>query len=267
MAKPGASMSWRIVRANPSLLRLAAVGALVQAAIFGCTIAMLAVVGFDRRDGLIVLAVVVYPFTVAATFCEVALVAAVRGALDGKELTVAEALAAARRRLPLILRWSLVTATIGMAIQVLETVRGGVIVYRVLGWFLELAWAAATYLAVPVLVFEGVGPIETLKRSGTLVRERWGTGLRGAVRITVVSALVALPFWLLIGVGVVAMLNGYPATGALVAAAGAVGVAAVLALTTAVASTFRVVLYLYASEGIIVDGFDRFTLDTAFRRT
>ena len=45
------------------------------------------------------------------------------------------------------------------------------------------AWAVATYLAVPSLAVEGVGPIEALKRSAGLIRKTWGEGFVGNIGI------------------------------------------------------------------------------------
>ena len=51
----------------------------------------------------------------------------------------------------------------------------GKIVVGLLGF----AWNVATYLVVPVLAVENVGPIEAVKRSASYLRKTWGEQIVG----------------------------------------------------------------------------------------
>ena len=46
-----------------------------------------------------------------------------------------------------------------------------------------MAWSLVTFLAVPVIAIEGTGPFETLKRSASIFRERWGQQITGNIAI------------------------------------------------------------------------------------
>ena len=46
-----------------------------------------------------------------------------------------------------------------------------------------MAWSLVTFLAVPVIAIEGTGPFETIKRSASLFRERWGQQITGNIAI------------------------------------------------------------------------------------
>ena len=56
------------------------------------------------------------------------------------------------------------------------------LVGRIIGVVGGLAWAVATFMVVPVLAFEDVGPIEALTWSSSILRQRFGTVARGGLR-------------------------------------------------------------------------------------
>ena len=105
---------------------------------------------------------------------------------------LADGLGAANSRLPQIFAWSLVSATVGVLLKLLENVHEklGEIISMVLG----TAWTIMTFFVVPVLVVEKVGPFEAISRSTAILRKAWGEALvshwgiglrRRAVRPTV----------------------------------------------------------------------------------
>ena len=55
-----------------------------------------------------------------------------------------------------------------------------------------LAWNLATYLVVPVLVVEGIGPVEAVKRSAHLLKKTWGEQIVGNFSISLVFVLLAV---------------------------------------------------------------------------
>ena len=63
----------------------------------------------------------------------------------------------------------------GVILQILEDRLGwiGQIVIGLIGF----AWSLATFFVVPVIAYEDVGPIEALKRSGNLMKEKWGESI------------------------------------------------------------------------------------------
>ena len=54
------------------------------------------------------------------------------------------------------------------------------------------AWSLITFLAVPVIAFEGPGPLATLKRSASLFKERWAGQVTGNVAIGGIVFLVGV---------------------------------------------------------------------------
>ncbi len=124
------------------------------------------------------------------TFFNAALISAAIERFGGGKPTIGSGLAAAASRMPQILAWALVSATVGMILKVIEDRGKGV--GKFVAGLLGAAWSIATYFVVPVLVVEKVGPIEAVKRSGSIIKKTWGEGLTGNLGISVVFFLLFL---------------------------------------------------------------------------
>src|SRR5438132_13892219 len=114
--------------------------------------------------------------------------AAVMGAamirLKGGDPTISDGLKVARENIKRIAGWALVTATIGLILRAIAERFG--FLGRIIAGALGAAWGIVTYLVVPVLIFEKIGPWAAVKRSGCLLRQTWaeaggGYFLLGAV--------------------------------------------------------------------------------------
>jgi Family of unknown function (DUF6159) len=57
---------------------------------------------------------------------------------------------------------------------------GGSIVARIAGY----GWSLASLFAIPILALDDCSPVDCLKRSAGLVKERWGEGIAGGIIIT-----------------------------------------------------------------------------------
>lgn len=83
--------------------------------------------------------------------------------------------------------------------------RVGGILGRLLGLGFDFAWTVATFLVVPILAAQGVGPITAIRESTTLLRNTWGENLIGNVGISlamsaITTAIVILGFLGALGV-------------------------------------------------------------------
>ena len=52
---------------------------------------------------------------------------------------------------------------------------------------LGAAWNVLTFLTVPIIVFEDVGPVNALKRSGTLLKQTWGENIIAQIGLGLIS--------------------------------------------------------------------------------
>ena len=152
-------------------------------------------------------------------FCNTALVGAAMIRLDGGDPTVSDGFHIASERMGKIVAYAFISATVGMFFRWLSE-KG--LLGRLVAGFIGIAWNVATYLVVPVLVVEDVGPIDAIKRSSALLRQSWGEQIVGHVGISVVFgfvtvgimlaavpviiALAALKLWILIAGTVLALI-------------------------------------------------------------
>jgi hypothetical protein len=182
---------------------------------------------------------------------------------NGGTPTLADGLGAAMSRLPQILAWALVSATVGMLLKLIENAheRAGQFISAILG----TVWTVVTYFVVPVLVVEKVGPIEAIKRSASILKRTWGEALVGRMGIGFFMLLLALPGILLLVVGF-AVATKVLALGLALIALAVVYFLAVAAISAALQGIFISALYQYASNGQVPSGYDAEVMRSAFGR-
>jgi hypothetical protein len=199
------------------------------------------------------LALIVYVVGYFVTiYFNAAVVACARIRFEGRDPTLRDGLAKAwERKLPII-QWSLVAATVGMIIRALRRRADGIVDRLILGG-IGLAWNAASYFVVPVIVETGAGPIDALRDSGATIRETWGEAFAGEAGAGFVFLLmglgllvVALAPGLIVGSGTLLL------AGLVVLLVGGVLLAVSFA---AVDGILKAALYRYAETGEVPSGF------------
>ena len=197
-------------------------------------------------------------------FFNTALVGAALIRLDGGDPTVRDGFRIAFSRLPQIVGYAIIAATVGMILRFISERAGflGVIVASVIGF----AWNVATFLVVPVLAVEGVGPIEAIKRSGGLLRKTWGEQIIGNVGIGLLFGLLMFVVLIIGGLLIVvaaqaSMALTMTAVVIVMLALGIVGL-----VGSAVAGIYVASLYRYATKGDGGTTFSPEDLSGAFRR-
>ena len=170
--------------------------------------------------------------------------------------TVADGLRAASARLPQILAWVLLAATVGIVLRAIQERFEffGRIVIALIG----AAWTIATYFIVPALVVEKLGPFDAVKRSATLMKQTWGESLASHVGIGAATSLISFLGVLLIGIASVALAVASSSIGVFIA--GCVVIVAFLVLAALVSSALTTIvlsaLYLYAAQKKVPQAFD-----------
>jgi len=256
--------SWGLLRENPELLRFPLYGGVA-------TIVMaIVVVGpgvfLIEEDQTVLggaLAVIgFYLLAVIGTYFSVGLAAAANLIFQGREATVADGLAVARDRFPQVAGWAAVSTVVGLVLSALEN-QGAA--GQIAGRLLAVGWSLITFLAVPVIALEGAGPFQTLKRSSSLFRSRWGTQVTGNIAIGgAVFLFGVLPSALLIAAGFLIWASASFA-GALLLVIGVIGLAISMLVNSALSNIFGVALYRYALDGEAVGGFTPAELESAVR--
>src|ERR1700693_5175422 len=180
---------------------MATVASLIAFAVISLPLVL--VIGHTRIALLLALACGSMAATAAPVIFNVALVFAATDRIEGRTPTIGGSLAQAWARKDVIFRWAVLSAVVGTAIRALENRLG--IFGRLLGFAGGLAWIVATYLVIPVLAFENVGPFEAVKRSSSILKSRFGTVARGGLRFGVLFLGLSLGAMAILGLGAVAI--------------------------------------------------------------
>jgi hypothetical protein len=196
-------------------------------------------------------------------FFNTALVGAAMIRLDGGDPTVADGLNIAFRKLPAILEYAAIAASVGMILRVIEE-RAGFVGRLVVG-LIGLSWTLATYLTVPVLVTRDVSAIDAVKESATVFRKTWGEQVVASMgigfatfMILLAMSLVAVPLII-----VTASINPVLLAGVLVSFVG--GGLLLLLFSSALNGIYSAALYRFATTGDPGEHFDVGMMERAFR--
>lgn len=122
-------------------------------------------------------------------YANTALVGAAMIRLNGGNPTVSDGFRIANSRFGAIVGYALISATVGMILKALSRRRGlGRFIVSLIG----MAWNLATYLVVPVLAVEGIGPIAAIKQSVNLLRKTWGEQIIGNFGLGLIFGIAGL---------------------------------------------------------------------------
>lgn len=184
------------------------------------------------------------------------LIASANAHLEGNAVSMGEALSRATGRLPSIVGWSAIKSTVGLVLQAIRDKAGflGDIAAGLIG----AAWNVVTWLVLPIIVVEGIGPIAAIKKSVALLRSTWGENLLAQAGIGIIGFLLMLPGILVFGaLSFVVPVVGIPLL--------ILWVVVIGCLMSALGAIYRTALYRFA-VGLPAGGeFSREVLAGAFR--
>ncbi len=122
---------------------------------------------------------------------------------------------------------------------------------------IDRAWDFATFLVIPIILFEDVPVFAAVKRSGQLVASRWGTQLTARSVLGLALFVVCLPLFVLgfalctvsvpIGVGFLILV-----------------LVADMVLAAAMTGVLSAAMYRFAMTGLVVPGFREADMWAAF---
>lgn len=223
--------------------------------------------GLTSQDilGLVVLFLYYLVMYTVIIFSNVALVGAAMMRLRGEDPTVRDGIRIAMQHLPQIVGYAAISATVGLVLKVLRDQDN--IVGKIVAMVVNVAWNVVTFLVIPVLVVENVGPVEGIKRSTALLRKTWGEQLVGNGGVGLVLGLITFAVIVVVGVPLFFLAASSNST-ALMLLVVAVIVLLVMAISlfgAALNGVFQAALYNYASTGTAGQGFDEHLVRDAFR--
>ncbi len=266
-------LSWKVLQLDRELIFFPIMGTLGAIIVGVIAAGVFAGTGtFDRLGSgetefnivdLIITLVAYFGALYMVIFCNAALIAAARERLEGGDPNVMSGIRAVRGMWLAILGWTIITGTVGLILQALQSMARenshGVmrIVAIILVALLQTAWAYITFFVIPILVVERVGPFRAIRRSGSLLRQTWGEQLTASFSFFLIYLLAML----IVAIPVVVLIFIWP-VGAIIVGVILGGIA--LASVAAMEGIFKAALYEWVSEGKGSEWFDQRTLSNAY---
>jgi hypothetical protein len=260
-------ISWSVLKSDRSLAWfpvMSAIAALVIIGVFGGLVAATGIDDTGREEslkgiGYVFIGIAYLALAFVSTYFLACLLHGANERLQGRDATVGGSIAAANAKLHRILPWALVQGTVSIIIAIIEERFG--IVGQIIARLIGAAWAIVTFLTVPIIMLEDLGPIQALKRSGTLLKQTWGENIVAQAGFGLLALVAMLPGLALIGIGV--------ATGSLAVAialgiVGVVWVAIVSVVISAMTGIYRTALYRYTVDGTAPAAFAGADLGNAY---
>lgn len=134
--------------------------------------------------------------------CNAALLYCAKIRFEGGDPTMKDGFRAVASNFRAILGWAALSATLGVLLAKIEEHLGfaGTIIRSFVGG----AWTVITYFATPVIIFEGLGPIDGLKQSKAIIEKTWGEALVSVLGIRAAQNVITFLAFLILISGVVA---------------------------------------------------------------
>lgn len=260
-------ISWSVLRSDRTLAWFPVLSALASLVVVAAFAALVATTGLDTTDGQESLGAIGYVFVVVGyialalvtTYFLAALVYGANERLEGRDASLSGSLAAANAKLYRILPWAIVQGTVSVVISAIEERAGfvGQIIVRLIG----AAWAIVTFLTVPIIMLEDLGPWSALKRSGTLLKQTWGENLAAQFGFGLFAMLASLPGIAVLALGVA---SGELAVMIPLGAIAVLWILVVSVVVSATSSIYRTALYRFAVDGQAPGAFAGADLGGAF---
>jgi hypothetical protein len=134
-------------------------------------------------------------------FFNIALIHCTHLYFSGEEVTVKKGLQFSISRLGSIFTWALVAGTVGFILKMIQEKSG--VIGKIVTGLIGIVWSIATFFVLPVIAYENVGPIDAVKRSSQLMKQKWGETLTSRFSFGLIQLcaliIIAIP-GLLLGV-------------------------------------------------------------------
>lgn len=270
-------LSFRVMQQDKELLLFPLFGGIFSllfiAVILFPTIIVHLINGVDQRYGLLEYALLFVTYlglSFIATFFNVCVVYTTKQRFAGRNATFTESLGFAMGKLSLIVQWSLVAATVGLLLRILEQLgqgrgRGMAVFTRILASIFGMMWSIVTIFVVPAMVYYNLGPFAAIKRSTEILRKTWGESLIRYYGLGLMEFLFLL-LGFVITVILFFALSVFGLVGILIVVMFAVlYFLAVILIFNVANSVFNTALFIYADKGKVPKGYDPETLKKVFQ--
>lgn len=205
--------------------------------------------GLDQVTGIIIVLAYYFVSYFITIYFNTALVVAVRERLDGRTPTLGGGIKGANNHIGAILGWTLVAATVGLILQLLQNAARNQnnFIAQILVQLVGVAWSIITYFVIPIIAAEGTGPIQAIKESARTIKRTWGEALVGTFAMGAIffiaALVVALP------IVFIGLMSGIVAMFVVAVAIALLWILAVIIVHATAKQVLVAALYRYAKQG------------------
>ena len=206
----------------------------------------------------------------SATFFNTCVVYTAKTRFNGGDATFMDSLKFAVSRIHVILAWSLIAATVGVLLRMIESAAyrtgpAGAIIGRTFTRIMGAIWGIITIFVVPAMVYDNTGPFKAIRKSFTTVKKTWGDNLLRYVTFGALSSLLLIVGWVMILILTVSMVIGIGDIGNTIGFGLAVLYTICIAVLFSTATVvYNTALYQYATTGDVPRPFTHWEMRNAF---
>ena len=196
------------------------------------------------------------------TFCNVAFYHEIMQALNGQAVSIRRGFRHAALRWRAVLTWSLFAGLVGYIIQTIEQRVG--FLGRMITSLIGFAWSISCIFIIPTLVRDPeTNPLKLLRHSAGTLKRTWGELVVGFVGMDAVLFLIIVPvMFIVIALGGIFHSVAMPL---FVFFAMFFMILPFSWIKNVVNAVYRCALYIYATEGVVPEPFDKELLDSAWK--
>lgn len=258
-----------VLRKDKELLTFPLLSFIFVAIVAGvAAVAFLALGTFDRLDttgseaelqaGDVVVAVVALFFgMIVINYFNAALMGAARHRLKGGDPNLGTGFAAVNRNVGGVIGWAFISTIIFVILTYARHASRDNFIARIVIDLVGALVAYMTFFVVPILIVEGVGPIEAIKRSKSYLTRTWGEQFVSGFGFGILRMIAILPGVILgAAIGAIAPVAGIIVAIPLVVLG--------LAVVNALEGIFKMALYEQVVENVQPAFFEREVLQNSF---
>ena len=269
--------SWRFLRADKEMVWIPLITAILNLVLFGIlvTVFVMVVLGGNftiSAEGepsspielaFIFLVYVVAAFTFALSQAGITHIVYTR--IRGGDATLGDGLKTAFSHWGSLLLWSIITSTVGLLLRMIaerSRLLGKLVVF-----IIGSAWSILTYFVVPAMIIDNKSAFTSIGKSARVFKQTWGETIVSNISIGLVF-FIAHVIVILATIGLVIAGVAVEST---IFIFGVLGLYAIWILISglvqsALSGVLKTLLYVYASENIVPENFNRELLEKMMSR-
>jgi len=228
------------------------------------------VLGYYGITEYLVIFIIYLGLAFISTFFNVCVIYTTKIRFEGGNATFWQSISFARSKIRLIFLWSVIAATVGLILRIIDNIAersGGIgkIILNISTSILGMMWSIITVFVVPAMVYHDLEPFDAIKKSVETLKRTWGESLIRYVGLGSIQFLFIL-LGIIFTVILLFVLGGLGPIGIIIAIAIAVLYFLGVILVFNVANTiFNTALFVYSDTGKIPEGYNRETIQNAFK--